>query len=325
MADSETRRGSLVPVIAAMTGNLVIAAAKLIAAFVTGSGAMLAEGIHSVADTANQALLLFGDWRSRQPSDRQHPFGYGRELYFWSLVVAVVLFGMGGGLSIYEGVQRLPVTVMPRDEAWNFAVLGVAFVAEGASLCVAWRHFRDEAGPRSWWQSFRDSKDPRIFVPLAEDVAALLGVVVAAAGVYLTHRLRMPVFDAAASIGIGAILAGVAVLLAVETRSLLVGERADPALLRRVRDVVRREPGADLADLITVHIGPEQISATLTVTMAGEQTLGAAMEVVEGLKAQIAALDSRLIRIVIELQAAQPRSSASRSRRRFRRRAADAR
>jgi len=319
MADSDTRRGSLVPVVAAMTGNLVIAAVKFIAAFVTGSGAMLAEGIHSVADTANQALLLFGDWRSRQPSDRQHPYGYGRELYFWSLVVAVVLFGAGGGLSIYQGVEHLRLAVMPRDEAWNFAVLGVAFVAEGAALRVAWQHFRDEAGPHSWWQSFRDSKDPRIFVPIAEDVAALLGVVVAAAGVYLTHRLRMPVFDAAASIGIGAILAGVAVLLAVESRSLLVGERADPALLRRVRDVVRREPGADLAALLTVHIGPEQISATLTVTMARRQTLGAAMEVVERLKTQIGALDPRLIRIVIELRA------AARSRRRFRRRAADAR
>jgi cation diffusion facilitator family transporter len=323
MADSATRR--VVPVIAALTGNLVIAVAKLVAAFVTGSGAMLAEGIHSVADTANQALLLFGDWRSRQPSDRQHPFGYGRELYFWSLVVAVVLFGMGGGLSIHQGVQRLRIAVMPTDEAWNFAVLGVAFVAEGASLRVAWRHFREEAGPRSWWQSFRDSKDPRIFVPLAEDVAALLGVIVAVAGVYLTHRLHMPVFDAAASIGIGAILAGVAVLLAVETRSLLVGERADPALLRRVRDVVRREPGADLADLVTVHIGPEQISATLAVTMARGQTLGAALEVVERLKTRIAALDARLIRIVIELKAVQPTRSPARPRRRFHRRAADAR
>ena len=152
-------------------------------------------------------------------------------------------------------------------------VHAVALAAEGGSLCIAWRHFRSDAGSRSAWQAFRDSKDPRIFVPLAEDVAALLGVVVAAVGVFLAHRLRMPVFAGAASIAIGVILAGVAVLLAVESRSLLLGERADAGVLRRVRDVVRRQPGADLADVVTLHIGPEQIALTLTITMAGDQAL----------------------------------------------------
>ncbi len=323
MSEADTGHARRFPVIAALIGNLVIAAAKFVAAFFTGSGAMLSEGIHSVVDTGNQALLLLGDSRSRRPSDAQHPFGHGRELYFWSLVVAVLLFGIGGGLSILQGVQHLRRAVMPRDELWNYAVLAIAFAAEGASLCIAWRHFRSDAGSRSAWQAFRDSKDPRIFVPLAEDVAALLGVIVAAAGVFLAHRLRMPVFDGAASIAIGGILAGVAVLLAVESRSLLVGERADAGVLRRVRDVVRRQPGADLADVVTLHIGPEQIALTLTITMAGDQALTEATSIVDRLKADIAAVDARLTRIVIEVNATPQRRAASR--RRMRRHAAGAR
>src|SRR5512143_2435325 len=240
MTRRDTRQERLLPVIAAMAGNIVIACAKFVAAFFTGIGAMLAEGVHSVVDTGNQALLLLGDWRSRRPSDSQHPFGYGSELYFWSLVVAIMLFGIGGGLSIYEGARHLQRAVLPRDILWNYAVLGIAFVTEGASLCVAWRQFRAQSEVRSLWQAFRDSKDPRVFVPLAEDVAALLGILVAGAGIALAQRLQMPIFDGGASIIIGVILAGVAVLLAVETRSLLLGERADASVLRRVRDVVRR-------------------------------------------------------------------------------------
>jgi cation diffusion facilitator family transporter len=320
MTSPEERRERVFPVIAAMAGNIVIACAKFVAALFTGSGAMLAEGVHSVVDTGNQALLLFGDWRSRRPSDSQHPFGYGRELYFWSLVVAIVLFGIGGGLSIYEGLQHLRRAVMPRDVLWSYAVLGIAFVAEGASLCVAWRQFRIQSEARSLWQAFRDSKDPRVFVPLAEDVAALLGIVVAGAGIFLAQWLRMPVFDGGASVVIGAILAGVAVLLAAETRSLLLGERADASVLRRVREVVRREPAvAGVDEVVTLHIGPEEIALTLTISMTGAQELEQATVVVDRLKEEIAAVDPRLTRIFIELTAAESAPVRSRSAGRSRR------
>ncbi|HSP99332.1 MAG TPA: cation diffusion facilitator family transporter [Candidatus Dormibacteraeota bacterium] len=314
MTRCEERHERLLPVIAAMAGNIVIACAKFVAAFFTGSGAMLAEGVHSVVDTGNQVLLLFGDWRSRRPSDSQHPFGYGSELYFWSLVVAIMLFGIGGGLSIYEGVRHLQRAVMPRDILWNYAVLGIAFVAEGASLCVAWRQFRIQSEARQLWQAFRDSKDPRVFVPLAEDVAALLGIGVAGTGIYLAQRFHMPIFDGGASIVIGAILAGVAVLLAVETRSLLLGERADASVLRRVREVVRREPAvAAVEEVVTLHIGPEEIALTLTISMTGEQELEQATLVVDRLKDEIAAVDPRLTRIFIELNAVEAASHRSRS------------
>ena len=307
-APAEAKRERLLPVIAAMIGNIVIAAAKFLAALFTGSGAMLAEGVHSVVDTGNQALLLFGDWRSRRPSDAEHPLGYGRELYFWSLVVAIVLFGIGGGLSIYEGALHLQRRILPRDVLWNYVVLGVAFVAESASLSVAWRQSRADGGSRSAWLAFRDSKDPRVFVPLAEDVAALLGIAIAATGISLAQWLQVPAFDGAASILIGVLLAGVSVVLAGKTRSLLLGERADPSVRRRVRQVVRREPAvSSLTDVVTLHIGPEDIALTLTITMTGDQALEVVTAVIERLKQEIAAVDPRLTRITIEVDAAPVR------------------
>lgn len=319
MPRRSANRERLVPVVAAMVGNIVIAAAKFVAAFFTGSGAMLAEGVHSVVDTGNQVLLLFGDVRSRRPSDAQHPYGYGRELYFWSLVVAVMLFGIGGGLSIYEGVRHIRRAAMPGDATWNFSVLGVAFVAEATSLRVAWRQLRAQAGARSLWAAFRSSKDPRLFVPLAEDVAALLGICVAATGLLLAYRFAMPVFDGGASVVIGTILAGVAGLLALETRSLLLGEAAGRRVRRRVRRVVRRDPAvAGIAELLTLHIGPEDIAVTLRITMHGDRDVGEASAVIERLKERIAAADSRLRHIAIEVRAA-PAPRPSRARRRSRR------
>jgi cation diffusion facilitator family transporter len=311
-------REHLVPVLAAKAGNIAIAIAKFVAALFTGSGAMLAEGVHSVVDTGNQMLLVLGDWRSRRPADAQHPYGYGRELYFWSLVVAILLFGIGGGLSIYEGVRHLRQNAMPRDAAWNFAVLGVAFIAEGASLRVAWRELRRQSSAPTMWAAFRGSKDPRVFVPLAEDVAALLGIAVAAVGLFLAHHYGMPVFDGAASVIIGLILAGVAGVLAAETRSLLLGERAGRTVRRRVRRAVRRDPAvAGVADVVTLHIGPEEIALTLRITMAGGRDVAEATAVVERLKERIAAVDPRLTHIFVEVAAApDPAPSRRRSWRR---------
>src|SRR5262245_40080202 len=162
---------------------------------------MLSEGIHSIADSGNQILLLIGEWRARRPPDEIHPFGYGREMYFWSLVVALVLFGVGGGLSVYEGLRHAGGAI--RDPFWNYVVLAIAFAAEGTSFVITVREFHRRRGRTPLWQAFRASKDPRIFVPLAEDTAALVGIVVAATGVYLSHRLDMPAIDAGASVVIG--------------------------------------------------------------------------------------------------------------------------
>ena len=205
--------GSTRAVVAAMIANAVIAVAKFTASAITGSSAMLSEGIHSVADTGNQALLLFGNRRSHRPADRQHPFGYGPELYFWSLIVAMILFGLGGGFSIYEGIAHLKHPEVPQDPVWNYAVLALAFVVEATALRVALKQLAGKGTGKSLWQRVRDSEDPRVFVPVAEDTSALAGVVVAFLGIYLAQALDLPVLDAAASIVIGFLLAAVAVFL----------------------------------------------------------------------------------------------------------------
>ncbi len=290
-------------VIAAMLGNLVIAAAKFTAAVFTGSSAMLSEGIHSVVDTGNQGLLLVGDRRSRKPPDELHPFGYGRELYFWSLVVAIVLFGLGGGLSLYEGITHLRHPVEQRDPLWNYVVLVVAFAAEGASLSVALREFRRRWAATPLWRGFRASKDPRIFVPLAEDVAALLGLTVALLGVFLTRRLAMPVCDALSSILIGLILGAVALILAGETRGLLVGEPADPRIVRRIHAAAAEDPVVrGVRQVLTIHASPDQIFLNLAVYFRRDQSVDQVAAAVERLKRRVKDIDPRIMRIFVEVE-----------------------
>jgi len=290
-------------VFAAMLGNLCIAAAKFIAAAFTGSSAMLSEGIHSVVDTGNQALLLVGDRRSRRPPDELHPFGHGRELYFWSLVVAIVLFGFGGGLSLYEGILHLRRAPEPGDPVWNYVVLAVAFAAEGASLSVALRELRRRWGTTPLWRSFRASKDPRIFVPLAEDVAALLGLTVALIGVLLSQLLAMPVFDALSSMLIGVILGAVALILATETRGLLVGERADARIMRRIHAAAAHDPAVkEVRQALTIHTSPDQIYLNLAVYFRRNVSIEEMAAAVERLKRRVKAADPRIARIFVEVE-----------------------
>ena len=301
-ATTTAQQGAIRAVIAAMLGNVLIAAAKFVAAAVTGSSAMLSEGIHSVVDTGNQALLLVGDRRSRKAPDERHPFGYGRELYFWSLVVAIVLFGVGGGLSMYEGFAAVRRGGEARDPLWSYVVLGVAFVSESASLSVAWREFRRLQGTRTIWQAFTDSKDPRIFVPLAEDCAALLGIAVAFAGIWLSRRLAVPALDGVSSMVIGLILGAVALLLAGETRGLLVGERADQRILRRVRDAAGDDPDVlEISHALTVHMGPDEIVLNLGVYFRPDQSIQQVAAAAERLKARIRAVDGRISRVFVEI------------------------
>jgi cation diffusion facilitator family transporter len=245
----------------AIGANLIIAVAKFVAALFTGSSAMLSEGIHSVADTGNQLLLLLGIRRARVPPDDLHPFGHGKEIYFWSLIVAIILFGVGGGMSLYEGIVHLQHPTPIRNPLWNYAVLGVGVVVEGAAWLIALREIlKVQAEGQSLWQAVRHSKDPAVFTVLGEDSAALVGLVVAFLGVFLAHQLDMPALDGAASIVIGIILIVVASFLAYESRDLIVGESARPALVEGVRDVLESEKAVETVErLLTMHLGPRDV------------------------------------------------------------------
>jgi cation diffusion facilitator family transporter len=293
--------GSTKAVVAAMIANAIIAVAKFGASAITGSSAMLSEGIHSVADTGNQALLLLGNRRSHRPADRQHPLGYGQELYFWSLIVAMILFGLGGGFSMYEGIAHLKHPEVPQNPAWNYAVLAIAFLVEGAALRVALKQLAGKGSGKSLWQRVRDSKDPRVFVPVAEDMAALVGVVVAFLGVYLARALHIPALDAAASIVIGLILAGVAIFLGYETRDLLVGEAISERLSREVERICLEDEDVErVVRIMGVHLGPDDILLTLGLEFAAGHDIGEAAQAVERIEEQIRRQDPRVTRVFVE-------------------------
>ncbi|MEJ2482593.1 MAG: cation diffusion facilitator family transporter [Gemmatimonadota bacterium] len=293
--------GGTKAVVAAMVANAIIAVAKFTAAAITGSSAMLSEGIHSVADSGNQALLLLGNRRSHRPPDRRHPFGYGQELYFWSLIVAMILFGLGGGFSIYEGIAHLGHPEVPADPIWIYSVLGVAFVVEAFALRVALGELGGKGSGRSLWTRLRDCSDPRVFVPVAEDLAALVGVVVAFLGVFLARTFNLPVLDGAASIVIGIILALVAVFLGYETRALLVGETISDGLRRSIRTIVDEDADVSRAvRMAGVHLGPDEILLNLGVRFQPDIDAETVAGAVERIEKKIRALDPRVTRVFIE-------------------------
>lgn len=245
---------------AALTGNLAIAAIKFVAAFFSGSSAMLSEAIHSTVDTGNQGLLLLGIHRSRQNADTVHPFGYGRELYFWAFVVAILIFGLGAGVSAYEGIAKLGHPAPVANAGWNYAVLGIAALFEGTTWFIALRSFNSQRGKTALLRAVRQSKDPATFTVLFEDTAALMGIGIAAVGLMLTDTFELEWADGAASLLIAAVLGGTAWLLAVETKSLLTGEAANPKVVTRLRAILQANPGVEAVnELKTVHLGPDDI------------------------------------------------------------------
>jgi len=265
---------------------------------------MLAEGLHSVADSANQALLLFGNRRSKRPPDRTHPFGYGKELYFWSLIVAMILFGLGGGFSLYEGIRHLRHPAELGDPTLNYAVLGFAFLVELAALLYALRAFRRRHPNAPFWKALRTSKDPLLFVPIGEDAAALLGVMVAFLGVFFAHRLSMPELDAVASIVIGSILAGVAIFLTVETRALLIGEAVSPAVRKRVYDTVESDAAVVAVHrMATMHLGPGEVLLAMDVEFASHLAGGALTDAIERIEEGIREGDPEIEHIYLESRA----------------------
>ena len=253
-------------VYAALIGNVLVAVTKGVAATVSGSASMLSEAVHSLVDCGNEVLLLHGQRRAARPPDMEHPFGYGRELYFWSFVVALLIFALGAGVSVYEGVLHVLDPEPIRDPAINYIVLALAFVFEGTSWVVSFRQFRAASGKNELYDAFVRSKDPPSFMILFEDSAALLGIVLAALGTFGATTLGMPMLDGVASILIGLVLAGVAMLLARESKSLLIGEPAERELVDSILRDVAAVPGVVRANgALTSHLSPDDIVVSLSL------------------------------------------------------------
>lgn len=257
--------GSRLVIYAALAGNLCIAIAKFVAAGLSGSSAMLSEGVHSLVDTINELLLLYGLRRSEQKPDTVNPFGYGRELYFWSFIVALLVFAAGAGVSAYEGIQHIRNPEPATNHLISYTVLGISIVFEGASWWIALREFRAAKGKLGYFEAFRRSKDPTTFTVLLEDSAALLGLGFALIGLVAAQLLDMPVLDGVASLCIAGVLAVTAFLLARETKGLLVGEPAHPSVAKRILAVANTDPDLRGANgVTTMQMGPDQVVAMLS-------------------------------------------------------------
>ena len=259
------------PIYAAIAANVAIAISKFIASFISGSSAMLSEAIHSLVDTGNGFLLLYGIKASKKKPDPGHPLGFGKELYFWSLVVAVFIFAIGGGMSFYEGISHLQHPEQIGDPTMSYIVLFLAIIFEGAALYFALNSFNKLRGQQKFWPAIRDSKDPAAFAVIFEDGAALLGLLVALGGVYLTSTTGNPVYDGVASITIGVILSFIALLLAYESKNLLIGESAMPEVVKGIADIVAEDNSTSLANQpITMHLGAQEVLLLLDVEFKDE-------------------------------------------------------
>ncbi|WNO54399.1 cation diffusion facilitator family transporter [Stakelama saccharophila] len=291
---------------AALAANIGIAIAKFVAAGISGSSSMLTEGLHSVVDSGNQVLLLYGEHRAKRPPDRRRPFGYGRELYFWSFVVAILIFAAGAAFSIYEGYVHIQDPEALRSATISYIVLGVAAVLEGASWMTAVREFSRSKGDAGWWRAIRESKDPSGFIVLFEDSAALAGLAVAALGVWASHVLDMPVLDGVASVVIGCILALVAVLLAREAKGLLIGEPADAETLRRIREIVGAHDAVTRVNHVrTIHIAPEDVFVAVSADFEDSIPMGRAEGIIGDIEDRLREAVPRLASIYIRPEKAQ--------------------
>jgi cation diffusion facilitator family transporter len=295
--------GSKRVIFAALIGNGLIAVTKFAAAVITGSSAMLSEGIHSLVDTGNQVLLLYGLRRASLPADRRFPFGHGKEVYFWSFVVAILIFGVGAGVSIYEGVRHLLHPEPLRNVMINYIVLGAAMVFEGIAWSFALVEFRRAKGDRGYLEAVRLGKDPTLFVVLFEDSAAMLGLLVAFVGVFLAHETGLLIFDGIASLVIGAILAVTAAWLAFETKGLLIGESAGRQVVEGIRNMVLAFPEVQqVNELLTMHMGPEYVLLNVSVKFDDDATALEIEETVARLDREIKSAYPEVKRVFVEAE-----------------------
>ncbi|RWN31398.1 MAG: cation transporter [Mesorhizobium sp.] len=297
--------GSKKVIYAALAGNFAIALTKFAAAAFTGSSAMLSEGVHSLVDTGNGGLLLYGMHRAARPADRTHPLGHGRELYFWSFIVALLVFALGAGVSFYEGVIHMMAPEPVANAEVTYIVLGLSFLFEGSSWWVALKEFRQQKGKQGWLRAVQSSKDPSVYTVLFEDSAALLGLIVAFVGILAAEVLEMPELDGAASIGIGLILGATAIFLARESKGLLIGEPASPGVQMKVLAIAQQDPAVQRANgVLTVHMGPAEIVAGLSIEFEDHLTAPEIEACVERLEAQLKKEMPEITRLFVKPQTA---------------------
>jgi cation diffusion facilitator family transporter len=293
-------------VVAALIGDLLVAASKIVAAVWTGSAAMTSEAIHSVVDTTNEILLLYGIHRSKQKADADHPFGHGREIYFWSFVVSLLIFALGAGFSIYVGASRILKPVPIESPAVSYIVFALAFIFEGGSWLVSLRRFRDVKGQIGFFDAFKLSKDPPSFMTLFEDSIALIGIVIAAASTFAAVTLGHPQIDGVASVAIGVLLAGSSVFLARESKSLLMGEPAYLFIRKSILSIANSQSGCLRANgLITIQLGPDQIVAMLSLEFADTMLAPDIEEAVIGLENSVRAANPEIVALFVKPQTAK--------------------
>lgn len=296
---------------AAFAGNCLIALTKFIAAFITGSSAILSEGIHSVVDTGNQLLLLYGIVRAQRPADEDHPFGHGKELYFWNFMVAMLIFAVGAGVALYEGILHLLKPSPLESGVINYIVLGVALLIEGGSWYVAVTEFAKQKGSLGYIEAVRQGKDPSMFMVLFEDTAAMLGLLVAFIGILLGHLTGNPYFDGAASVMIGLILGGVALWLAYETKGLLIGESAQKHVVQGIRQMAGAFKEIEhINEILTMHLGPDCILVNLSADFADAISAAEVEQAIRALDQRIKTTYPEVKRVFIE---AESRYAASTS------------
>lgn len=277
----------------------MIAVSKFIAAGISNSSSMLSEAIHSLVDTGNQLLLLLGIRRSRKAPDALHPFGYGKELYFWSFIVSILIFGLGGGISIYQGVTHILYPKLLGNPTISYIILGLSILFEGTSLVIAIRAFNRIRGELSWWQTIVKSKDPSSFLVLFEDSAAVAGLVIVWICLYLSHRFKLPVLDGVASLLVGLILVAVSAILARESRSLLMGEGIGPESKRRITELLERDPRViKVMQLLSTYQSPSEVVLMLIVAFREELTTTEINEAIDEIRAEVRK-EFQLVRFVI--------------------------
>jgi len=298
-------------IFAALAGNFLIALTKFFAFFVTQSSAMLSEGIHSVVDTGNQILLLYGMRRAKKPADEQFPFGHGKEVYFWGFIVAIMIFTVGAGVSIYKGVHHLlhPTTI--QNPTLNYIVLACAMLFEGAAWVFALTEFTKAKGKWGYIEAVQRGKDPSMFVVLFEDAAAMLGILVAFIGILLSQITGNPIYDGAASVIIGLILAGTAAWLAYEIKGLLIGESARPEIVKGVKEIAKSYPKIKhVNEILTLHMGPDFILLNLSVDFADSLLAGDLEDTISRLDRQIKQAYPKIKRIFVEAEARRVKNVA---------------
>ncbi|HET6545123.1 MAG TPA: cation diffusion facilitator family transporter [Rhodanobacteraceae bacterium] len=295
--------GSRLVVHAALAGNFAIAVVKFVASAITGSSAMLSEAVHSLVDTINELLLLYGLHRADAPIDRTHPFGHGRELYFWSFIVALLVFALGAGASLYEGIHHLRHPEPIVRPVINYVVLAVSFLFEACSWTVALREFRATKGDLGYFDAFRRSKDPSTFTVLFEDSAALLGLLIAFLGILGAQIFSLPQLDGMASIGIACVLATASLFLARETKGLLIGESAHPHVRESILAIAEADPGIRKANgVLTTQMGPNQVVAALSAEFEDKLATPEIEACVNRVEAAIKAAHPEIIALFVKPQ-----------------------